>query len=433
MNHNVAACILAKNWNASTKRAIDSALKFELPVYLGLTHDPINACEHSNIHVFSVDWEGDFAKARNSFLDKVTQQFILWIDSDEELFSFPHSDWDTIKENILFHRMKYTSQLTPRLGAQMHRNSPGIFWKRKIHEYITTADEALFCTRFFSNIIIRHHGYENHALVLQKHDRNLEIAESSPPEERAYIENLVRLRTAVANGKPNFFEWIDCYNEAKLTTNLHRVHSHCEYEPAIILCMAGFAQPAEECAKINPINILIQLALLTHEYLYLNNINASRLEFIAVCVTQGLYDPYEYFPHLLLGAHEQKILDYVKSWAAEWKNSVVNQIDFSPHPPIQFEDHDCFTQCESISIKNFNDNLLIMHTDTKKVVVLNKTSSILWGLLATPISWRTILDILKQAFPLESNEAIISSAQAFLRQLLSMNLITPNTAIECTL
>jgi len=217
----------------------------------------------------------------------------------------------------------------------------------------------------------------------------------------------------------------------KLTTNLHRVHSHCEYEPAIILCMAGFAKPAEECAKINPINILIQLALLTHEYLYLNNINTSRLEFIAVCVTQGLYDPYEYFPHLLLGADEQKILDYVKTWATEWKNSVVNQIDNSAHPPVQFEDHDYFTQSESITIKNFNDNLLIMHTHTKKVVVLNKTSSILWSLLATPVSWHILLDILKQAFPLESNASIFSSASAFLRQLLSTDLITLNAVIKC--
>jgi hypothetical protein len=420
----VAVCILAKHFNTSTQRAIESALKHDLPVYLGLTHDPVDACVSTpHLHVLSVLWQDDFASARNAIIRYVTEQFILWIDSDEEIFSFPAIDWGNIQENILFHRKQYSSQVTPRLSAQMHRNHPGIFWKRKIHEYITTADAALYCTRFVSNLIIRHHGYEDQALVLKKHARNLGIAESTSEESKAYVENLVRLRAEVAHGKPNFFEWLACYREAKRTSNLHRVHSQCEYEAAVILCMAGYSRPAEACVKVNPVNILMQFALLTYEYLYLDKINESRLHFISECVTQGLYDPYEDFPHVLLGADKQTILNHAKTWSEEWRCGVVSPIDMASKSEHHVDNGAVFVQNKWVEVDHFDADLLLMNARTKKVVVLNHTSSILWSLLVKPISLFELTQILIQAFPLESKTSIDHAVRKFIGQLLNVGLI----------
>jgi len=422
-NRPVAACILAKHYNSSTERAIYSALKFDLEVYLGLTHDNIDLCTQTNIHVFSICWENDFAKAKNSFFSRVKNPFILWIDSDEELFSFPKIDWNKLQENIFYIRHQFNSRFTPRICSQMHRNHPDIFWERKIHEYITTKHDALYLSRFLSSVVIRHHGYEDQTTMMQKHARNLHIAESDEQHEKSYVVNLVRLRNELASGQFDFLAWLNCYAWAKRETNLNRAVTHHEFEPALRLCMAGYARPAQECALINPTHILIQLALLTYDYKYNKKIDEDRLLFIETCLTEGLYDVYEDLPHTLLGADANKILSYIKVWANEWKDSVMNNYEWVEQKEIIFNNNIQLIRNDCISEENFHPDVLLMNMETKKVVVLNTASSILWQMLAPTIAWYELHEILQQVYPPALLNDAINSSKALFNVLLAAGII----------
>ncbi len=423
VNRPVAACLLAKHYNFSTQRAIDSALKFDLEVYLGLTHDSIDLCTQSNIHVFSVSWENDFAKAKNSFFSRVHNAFILWIDSDEELFSFPRINWNDIQENIFYIRHQFNSHFTPRICSQMHRNHPDIFWERNIHEYITTKHDALYRSRFLSSVVIRHHGYENQETMMQKYARNLNIAESDERHEESYVINLVRLRKQLASGQFDFLAWLKCYTSAKQETNLDRCITHHEFEPALRLCMAGYARPAQECAFINPTHILMQLALLTYEYKYDKKINQDRLSFIETCLTQGLYDVYEDLPHMLLGADRNKILAHVKASANEWKDFFMSNDELTGKKRIEFNNNTQFVRSNRISEEHFYPDLLLMNLETKKVVVLNTASSVLWQMLSSPLSWYELQEMLQQVYPPELLNDAINSCKSLFNVLLAADII----------
>jgi len=419
-SQSVAICILAKHYHDSTKRAIDSALRFELPVYLGLTHASPDACQDRPIQVFSVPWADDFAKAKNYFFTYVSEAFILWLDSDEELFAFPELDWAGIPEHIILHRMQYGQQYTPRLCVQMHRNHPHIFWKRKIHEYLDTDNSALRNTRFVSSLIIRHHGYDDEHVLLNKHERNLKIAESIPPEEHAYAENLIRLRHDTAKGQSNFIAWLNCYREAKSITKLPYHYTHYEYEPAMMLCMAGYARPVEECLKLNPIHILLQLTHLTYELVYLDHINSSKLQFLSECLTQGLYDPYEDFPHVLLGARPDTILAYAKNWSLQWSNKNDEMTLAKSASSVELMQM-IFQQNQDVIQHSYHDDTLLLHELTKKILVLNSSGALVWQLLKNPISYHALIALLTHAFP--KTVSLHKTIQTWLNQLYQAHLI----------
>jgi glycosyltransferase involved in cell wall biosynthesis len=51
----------------------------------GSTDKTVKVCESYHAQVFSCPWDNDFASARNFGLEKVTGDWILWLDADEEV------------------------------------------------------------------------------------------------------------------------------------------------------------------------------------------------------------------------------------------------------------------------------------------------------------------------------------------------------------
>ena len=416
-NNQVAACILAKNYNPSTKRAIRSAQQFGLDIYLGLTHDPVETCTLPGISISQIEWNDDFSHARNQLFDRVTHDFVLWIDSDEELFSFPKLNWEHFEENIFYIRTQFNSQFTPRVHVRMHKNSPNIRWQDRIHERLTVMHGEPYQSRFLSSLILRHHGYEDQDIVLDKHARNLNIAQKGLTTLPTYAELLTQARTETAYSMPNFMHWLHCYKIALATSDLRTQPSYFGFESAFLMCIAGYAEPAERLLEKNPLNIYLQLAVLANKLKYLKYLDEPRLIFIETCLQNGLYDVYENFPCELLGANKDKLLDYLQCWINEWENTTMDT-------PV-FMENIRYVRSTSVDEQTFDDDLLLMNQETKKVVVLNAASTVFWRLLDTPTSSEDLVCILNEALPNEALDNKKTSVNKLLIELLNAGLIQP--------
>lgn len=416
-NHTVAACILAKHFNSSTERAIHSALKFNLDVHLGLTHDSVINCSFPQIKIFPIYWINDFADARNQLLDQVKNPFIIWLDSDEELFSFPKLHWECFEENIFYVRTQFNSQFTPRVHVRMHRNHPNIRWQEKIHERLTVQGDLPYSSRFISSLIIRHYGYEDEELVLKKHERNLNIAQTGLNTQPLYSELLTQARTETAHGKPNFLHWLHCYQTALSTSNLKTQPSYFGFESAFLMCIAGYSRPAEKLLEANPLNLYLQIAVIANKIKYFHIVDEQRIDFLEQCLQNGFYDVYENFPCELLGANKNKILNYIQYWIKDWNGENMN--------PQLFDDHAYYTKCLDVDEQKFDEDLLLMSQKNKRVVVLNSISTVLWQLLGHPYSIQELIDVLHEAMPDISLGEKKEAVQTMLKELHTAELIYP--------
>lgn len=79
----------------------------------------------------------------------------------------------------------------------------------------------------------------------------------------------------------------------------------------------------------------------------------------------------------------------------------------------------------SVDEQTFDDDLLLMNQETKKVVVLNAASTVLWRLLDTPTSSEDLVSILNEALPNELIDNKKISANKLLMELLNAGLIQP--------
>ena len=76
-----------------------------------------------------------------------------------------------------------------------------------------------------------------------------------------------------------------------------------------------------------------------------------------------------------------------------------------------------------------------MNLETKKVVVLNTASAMLWQMLSSSVSWREIEEILQQVYPPELQSDAINASKALLTVLMEANIILAeertNESIVC--
>ena len=126
---------------------------------------------------------------------------------------------------------------------------------------------------------------------------------------------------------------------------------------------------------------------------------------------------YENFPCELLGANKDKLLDYLQCWINEWENTTMDT-------PV-FMENIRYVRSTSVDEQTFDDDLLLMNQETKKVVVLNAASTVFWRLLDTPTSSEDLVCILNEALPNEALDNKKTSVNKLLIELLNAGLIQP--------
>ena len=82
-----------------------------------------------------------------------------------------------------------------------------------------------------------------------------------------------------------------------------------------------------------------------------------------------------------------------------------------------------FQRIEDFILSSFEEDLMVMHVETRDTVVLNATGMAIWEALKWPQSINTLTEILMEAFPKQQQDALGSQVAEVLRTLRSRGLV----------
>lgn len=210
----LSLCMIVKDEEDVLKDCLNSVkdiVSEMIIVDTGSTDDTKEIAREMGAHVVEYSWNGDFAKARNTGLEKATKKWILVLDADEI--------WDKTNDEQLTNLLKeetiyaYYVKMFNYYGAssdqdyvvdsvcRLFRNLPGIRFNGMIHEEVTNSIKYSFSEKYiaFSNLKIHHYGYLDEVIdKKKKNERNFEAV------QRALIENPEDLYLQYALGTEYF-------------------------------------------------------------------------------------------------------------------------------------------------------------------------------------------------------------------------------------
>jgi len=82
-----------------------------------------------------------------------------------------------------------------------------------------------------------------------------------------------------------------------------------------------------------------------------------------------------------------------------------------------------FRRIESFDSETFEDDLLVMHNDTRDTMVLNPAAAALWEALKWPQSMEDLVGLLGEAFPSENTDALRAQVEKVVGALIEKKLV----------
>ncbi|MGL4849051.1 MAG: tetratricopeptide repeat-containing glycosyltransferase family 2 protein [Clostridium sp.] len=192
----ISLCVITRNNESTIEKCLSSVQSLVQEIIIvdtGSTDNTLAICEKFNANIFSIPWEDNFSKARNTALNLATKDFILVLDSDEFL---PPETCTRIKKNLNERDCKAYSLLINNLNSnipmnhgltRLFINDKEIYFEHRIHEQIDWSfkrkytEENSYC---FTDMIIYHTGYDVSQDNSEKLKRNSKILNSYPDEEK---------------------------------------------------------------------------------------------------------------------------------------------------------------------------------------------------------------------------------------------------------
>jgi glycosyltransferase involved in cell wall biosynthesis len=161
----------------------------------GSVDKTIEICRSYNAQVFSYPWNNNFADARNFGLDKVTGEWVLWLDADEEVVQDKGSlNRDTLSDeydafsvpliNFFGCRVDF-DQVAQIAQPRIFRNHRGFRFENKIHEWLNLSSAYEKDRVGFLDLKIYHYGYMDSVVAdKQKYNRNVNLLLRELEEEK---------------------------------------------------------------------------------------------------------------------------------------------------------------------------------------------------------------------------------------------------------
>jgi glycosyltransferase involved in cell wall biosynthesis len=188
----ISACFITKDAEHSIERAIKSVQPWVDKMILidtGSTDRTREIAQSMDVSTYDYDWTNDFSKARNYAINKSTTDFVLMIDSDEQL------EWNhkkhSIKEFLQFSEENPIEEATAYLFtcknidedtanvlslSHVERLFPRVSFQYagRIHEYLVNTKGDTKKTTLIPDSYIIHYGYSQNRIEI-KSKRNIEI------------------------------------------------------------------------------------------------------------------------------------------------------------------------------------------------------------------------------------------------------------------
>lgn len=270
----ITAGILVKNEARSIKRCLEhliGAVDEIVVVDTGSTDDSIKIItdfknEHfPKLKLYNFTWCDDFSAARNFGLQKMTSDWVIWIDADEYLFR------EDINNMYTAASIYDNSKITPILKVgvfntisgdihkcydynRMFPLNRGLSYTGKIHEQLKAENNMIFSTAV--QVRMLHDGYEPDVIKSKnKLDRNIKLLKEMVEEEpnnpgwrmflgretliNGDVDNAIKIlleAEAVCDMMPQFARKLELY-----TTLIKAYLNKGDYSNAEIVCEKALA------------------------------------------------------------------------------------------------------------------------------------------------------------------------------------------------
>lgn len=305
-------CILGGDDRRETDRAIASARRFGLTVAVGDTAGNNRDASLCDALRYEISWCDDFAAARNELAtrvagDDLASDYILWLDSDEEIVEFPESSLE-LDGPCLSVRIIERADLMSRPILRLQRRQPLDRWKHAIHETLPTGGKE---PPIVDAIVIRHHGYDDPDRVAAKLRRNRLIVQREIAAGRDYFA-LALEQARSATGAAEMMAWLRAFRyPGPANGGYDRRH-----EPAAALCRFEYRKPALRLLSENPRILDLQLAVLASVYRTEGTVDEARLAVVLGLIAAGGGDRRYVFSRKLEGADREGVLAWLAAEGA---------------------------------------------------------------------------------------------------------------------
>lgn len=410
----IAVCILSKTGGMSASRVIDSIKSYNIPIYLGVTQRCDSSRSRHNPHY--INWENDFSKARNTLLSKVKEEFVLWLDDDDELISFENIT-DTISdEMVLFNvKIQHRAEDTNCDMLRLHRNHCGVFWRGAVHERLVMSFPSEANYGYVNEITIKHHGYEEVEVLKYKHNRNNLIATEAIKTGDFFPGHiLAQARYKAFNKLPSFKSWMTLYQIANAYQNEHDARLYLIESVMMMSCM-GFSKPAVNLLKKEPGIVPLHISIIISRLLSADKIEKSDLNNLYTLLKTRKYDTSFPFPSKLLNLNRNSLID----WITEMTSSFATDANMKDFNEVGY-----YYQTPGVQVQEFGEDNVLIHPTEKSVSTLNETATAIWSILQTPHNIQSIKELIEEAQESKITDQQLASVIKLFRELLSSNLIT---------
>ncbi|MCX7858309.1 MAG: glycosyltransferase family 2 protein, partial [Deltaproteobacteria bacterium] len=182
----LSLCMIVKNEAHQLEellRQVKEVVDEIVIVDTGSEDGTLEIAKHYTSLVFHFPWQNDFSAARNFALDRARGDYFLWLDADDRLPEESVKKIAALKD--YFDGEKFFSFILEDLKggsvqsrcyqvrcAPLRRN---IRFRYKVHEELISSLREAGCREVNTNIVIRHHGYQDPDTLREKMKRNLRL------------------------------------------------------------------------------------------------------------------------------------------------------------------------------------------------------------------------------------------------------------------
>ncbi|MEK4992762.1 glycosyltransferase [Listeria sp. FSL L8-0308] len=209
MMKTIALCMIVKNEQEHLRRCLDSVKnKVDQIVIVdtGSTDETVNIAKEYTNDVHHMEWDNNFAAARNESIKYATTDYILVLDADEYL----EGSADLQKEitsgaDYYFtkiHNIMSFERALNHLAIRIFSNSKDLYYQNRLHEHLNIMDEKRNLISGQAGLVIMHTGYTDEMMEgREKAKRNLPLM-LKEVEENPTVYNLFNMgRTYMWVGK----------------------------------------------------------------------------------------------------------------------------------------------------------------------------------------------------------------------------------------
>jgi glycosyltransferase involved in cell wall biosynthesis len=186
----ISLCMIVKNEEHNLYdclKSIESVVDEMIIVDTGSSDKTIEIAKSFGATVLEMEWEDDFAKARNLSIKDAKSEWILWMDADDRT---PKSSLRHIADlknrardcvySFTIRNEKPNGTGTEFLQARLFPNHKGLTFERPVHEQVMLSALRIgLKMERATDVVVEHHGYADPTELRQKAARNVKILEKN--------------------------------------------------------------------------------------------------------------------------------------------------------------------------------------------------------------------------------------------------------------